>query len=600
MSIQGTLSAGQSWVALVFAAVGLLGGCSSSASSASVARGADSGASGADAGADSSVPPRVDASGADATKTDGSGSCVAAGAPCTSATDCCSQACGGISGATVCGTAETQDDASTDGSDETDGADATDTSDATDDAPNACANVQCNAPPSPAACYQATGTCFEGTGCSYAFVNGGSCVASDPCVAAATCSFGGCGGLAITCNAPPASRCISSTTLRTYAASGMCGAGTCMYASTDTACPDRCAAGACTTVTSPPTASAVSTGGEFTCAVTTGGAVQCWGDNYWGELGSGSTTDASTPTGVTGLGSGVIALSTGQAHACAITHAGAVMCWGDNTVGEITNNATMSAPPTAIAGFTAAVQSIAEGPDFMCALTAGGGVACWGADDYGQLGDGSPSGNSGGNEPSPVKNLASGAIAITLASAGEYACALMTGGTVQCWGDGYGAVPVVVGGLSGIVAVAAGIDFACALTSGGGVKCWGANFYGQLGNDSTMTSTLPVDVVGLSSGVVAISAGNEFACAVTAGGGVACWGENTYGQLGASWNGGTSGVPVNVTGLASGIVSIAAGGLHTCALTNVGDIVCWGDDMSGQLGNSSTTSTVVPVGVVGL
>ena len=109
--------------------------------------------------------------------------------------------------------------------------------------------------------------------------------------------------------------------------------------------------------------------------------------------------------------------------------------------------------------------------------------------------------------------------------------------------------PVDVPGLSsGVQAVAVGQDHACALTSAGGVKCWGDNYWGQLGNNATDYSANPVDVVGLTSGVVAIAAGSFHSCAMTAAGGVKCWGVNDFGQLGNNSSTTNSLVPVDVVG----------------------------------------------------
>jgi hypothetical protein len=154
---------------------------------------------------------------------------------------------------------------------------------------------------------------------------------------------------------------------------------------------------------------------------------------------------------------------------------------------------------------------------------------------------------------------------------------------------------VVVTGLSsGVASISAGFDNACAVTTSGAAYCWGDNSNGQLGNGSTTNSLVPVAVTGLSSGVASISAGNGLTCAVTTSGAAYCWGWNGEGDLGI---GSTTGslVPVAVTGLSSGVASISAGFLHTCAVTTSGAIYCWGHNSNGELGNGSTTKSMVPV-----
>jgi hypothetical protein len=147
-----------------------------------------------------------------------------------------------------------------------------------------------------------------------------------------------------------------------------------------------------------------------------------------------------------------------------------------------------------------------------------------------------------------------------------------------------------------VTAIAAGGFHACALTSDGGVKCWGDNLYGQLGDGSTDDRSTPGDVVGLSNGVTAISLGWSHTCALSESGTVKCWGNNPFGGLGNNATA-DSPVPVEVAGLAGGVRQIAAGGGHTCALTGVGGVKCWGD---GQSDDPALFHTSVPVDVPGL
>jgi len=148
-------------------------------------------------------------------------------------------------------------------------------------------------------------------------------------------------------------------------------------------------------------------------------------------------------------------------------------------------------------------------------------------------------------------------------------------------------------------AIAAGSSHTCGLISHDGIKCWGGNGSGQLGDNSTSTRVTPVDVVGLTANVVAISASTSYTCALVDGGGVKCWGYNGFGQLG---DGTTTNrlTPVDVSGLTSGVVAISTGAYHACAILSGGAVKCWGSNRTGQLGDGTTTDSLIPVDVVGL
>jgi alpha-tubulin suppressor-like RCC1 family protein len=355
------------------------------------------------------------------------------------------------------------------------------------------------------------------------------------------------------------------------------------------------------------TTTAISTGGFHACARRSAGGVECWGYNAFGQLGDGTTTSKPTPTAVSGLTSGVAAISGGLLHTCALMSAGAVKCWGDNEYGQLGDGTTTSKPtPTAVSGLSSGVIAISAGGAHTCALTNAGRVECWGENGEGQLGDGTTT-----NKPTPtaVSGLSSGVIAI---SAGElHTCALMSAGEVKCWGEnGSGQLgdgtttnkptPTAVSGLSsGVIAVSAGGSQTCALTSSGAVKCWGYNEYGQLGDGTTTNKSTPVGVSGLGSGVAAISAGLSYTCALKSAGGLECWGENNFGQLG---DGTTTSkpTPTAVSGLGGGVTAISAGAEQACALTRSSGVECWGENRDGQLGDGTTTSKTTPTHVVGL
>lgn len=345
---------------------------------------------------------------------------------------------------------------------------------------------------------------------------------------------------------------------------------------------------------------ALAAGYDFTYALTSSGGVKCWGDVSLRV--DGNITDKDIPMDAPGLTSGVTAITAGSQHVCALTSGGGVKCWGLNADGQLGDGTTESAyTPVDVSGLTSGVAAIAAGSTHTCVLTSGGGVKCWGSNDYGQLGDGTTTDRS---TPVDVSGFDSGVTAI--AAGNNFTCALTNTGGVKCWGsntsgqlgDGTNEdslTPVDVNGLrGGVTAIAAGDIHACALTNAGGLKCWGNNAAGQLGGDKRYINPVPVEVSGLTSGVTAIAAGSSHTCALT-GGGVKCWGRNSRGQLG---DGTTTNrqAPVDVSDLTSGVTALAAGHAHTCAVTD-GGVKCWGWNSVGQLGDGTRTDSNTPVDV---
>ena len=311
-------------------------------------------------------------------------------------------------------------------------------------------------------------------------------------------------------------------------------------------------------------------------------------------VGSESAPHDSAPSPLAGTG----AIAAGDDNSCVFAADGGVRCWGDGV-----------STPSPMTVLDDEIIAADFGDDFACVLTAVGGVTCWGMNDYGQLGNGKGGVDESGyhpEDPEPPQD--------------------------------------VIGISTSPTLIAAGSAHTCALI-GGGVRCWGLNLSGQLGDgngpyagslsygarcSSTATyycQLAPVDVIGLGSGVVDLAAGSSHTCAVTAAGGVKCWGMNDRGQLGTGGNGikcardgedvdadvcqgseqcGRWGYeschaePVDVLGLGSGVQSIVAGYSHSCALMMDGAVKCWGANGSGQLGDGTQVDRLTPVGVSGL
>lgn len=350
---------------------------------------------------------------------------------------------------------------------------------------------------------------------------------------------------------------------------------------------------------------AVAAGLEYTCALNAAGGVMCWGTNWAGQLGDGTGTNRSTPASVSGLASGVVGIDAGGDHTCVVVAGGEVKCWGLNEDGQLGDGTVVSRQtPVSVSGL-GGVTNVIAGRHFTCARTAGG-PKCWGANDFGQIG-----GGTAHPQPTPVavSSLAGGVRAMTAGSI--HACALTAGGGVRCWGGNYSgqlgtgssaqsATPVAVAGLTALATqVAAGSNHTCALTATGGVECWGRNAEGQGGNGTTMLGAVPAEVSGLTTGVASVTAGADHSCAITASGGVRCWGDNSAGQVGDGSLVQRS-TPVDVSGLATNVVMISAGGANTCAVTRAGAAKCWGDNWAGQLGDGTTTKRLTPVDVLGL
>jgi alpha-tubulin suppressor-like RCC1 family protein len=366
-------------------------------------------------------------------------------------------------------------------------------------------------------------------------------------------------------------------------------------------------------------------GYQSTCVLGDDGAVSCWGQNDAGELGNGeSGNDRSCLPGEVGnanlvpLPAPAVAISArgqvngGGAHACALLATGAVTCWGDNGFGQLgtgdTTPLSSPSPPLVFAdGFVP--QKVVAGNQHTCAVSTDDRIKCWGSDQAGQLG----AGYSGDlHAPGPDLRLRGRAV-LELAAGDDHTCALLEGGALKCWGrnaagqlglgdlanrgDGPGQMgdhltEVQLGGP--VIAVAAGAAHTCAVTDDGAVRCWGAGDAGQLGLGSELGALgPPAPAVALPGAAVSVAAGADYSCALLASGQASCWGAGARGQLGTGDLTGRA-APAGVISFGAKATSLAAGARHACALLDSGRIACWGANDSGQLGQGDAADRSGP------
>ncbi len=348
-------------------------------------------------------------------------------------------------------------------------------------------------------------------------------------------------------------------------------------------------------------AESFSVGPNTACALTATNQVVCWGPNPHGGLGFPSV-DWVTPFGPQTIplptSETYQQVSAGQAHACALTTAGDIYCWGSGGNGELGNGNNFDSPDPVLvdrpAGET--FTDVSAGEWFTCAATASGQAYCWGWNNRGRLGNGT---TNDANIPTPVSQ-SSGVELVDLEAGGEFVCGIATDDAGYCWGAGdvgqmgNGSFSDSFTPVGVSMPTAAFVDFAmsrvqaCALGGNGNIYCWGRNAGNWLQDDIASPEQVGTETF------VALGGGNRTVCGARDDGSVRCAGANYYGQYGSgtlggeqqAWSDGASGLSVS---------ALDGSGDTLCGLDTNGDVFCWGAKGSGLTGTAESGETPTPV-----
>lgn len=375
------------------------------------------------------------------------------------------------------------------------------------------------------------------------------------------------------------------------------------------------------TLPSPGKAREVAVGGGFACALLIDGKISCWGTGANGELGNGAGTDSPTPSATITLPSPgtAIAIDAAEQSVCAVLTGGAVTCWGRDRSDILGNGAAGNqlAPPTPITlPSPGTATAISMGEEHACVVLTGGAVSCWGSDGYGQLGNGA--GGTDWETPSPVITLPSPGTATAIAAGGEVTCAILTGGAVSCWGNGYNlglgngiadevdapGAPVALPAPSAASAITVGNYASCALLTNGRISCWGTDRWGTVGNSTENGNQAePSAATPVGGTAVQVSANGEASCALRANGNVYCWGSDWDDQIASGVLLGEFDVPRTdpiVFPAPNSVAQVVLGDRNACARLTNGSVTCWGREFEGELGNGALGSQAVPPAPVAL
>ncbi len=320
----------------------------------------------------------------------------------------------------------------------------------------------------------------------------------------------------------------------------------------------------------------ITAGIGHTCALTDTEGLECWGLNDSGQVGDSSFVDKLAPVDVVGIDpTTVIGLVSGIHHTCVLTSANDVYCWGLNSSGQLGDGTIdNSNVPVYVDGLEGRIISVSAGAEFTCALNSANEVFCWGNNSSGQLNDGTEDHSS-----VPVKTTTVSSDTVLISGGSIELQGITSDGAVQLW-NSQPIIPVTGYPEDNNTFVAADrfTEGGCSMTNTGDVNCWGG-----------ITNA---EVVGAVVSDM-LASGQGHACTMKAEG-LVCWGSNSNGQLGDDSTDDST-EEVSVVELKRGVIALAAGEKHTCVIYSDETVACWGLNVSGQLGNSTTDDSMVPV-----
>jgi len=345
----------------------------------------------------------------------------------------------------------------------------------------------------------------------------------------------------------------------------------------------------------------IEAGERHSCAVLYSGEVQCWGANDRGQLGASIEPFESSPTlALAPIVGDPIREVRAVRHTCVRSEQGNVRCFGANDSGQVDPLVPAPATPPTPAAWIPSANRLGNGVSFSCAAD-GVSMACWGANGSSQI---------TGVDPGPGPVFSGTGPLSSLEIGGAFGC-LIQSNTLSCWGQndrGQLAMdPVLAPSLPGptlmpiadVSAVALGRTHTCALTVAGSVACWGRGTEGQIGDGLGIDQIVPVTITlpPEASMPMAIEAGDQHTCVIDDAGALWCWGSNASGQLMLEpdefgFDGYTL-VPVAMD-VGAVVVAVTGGVTHTCVLTDDAQVLCWGTNAEGQIGDGTTNYAFAP------